>query len=150
MNKETMYLHALTTIYKHTHEEEQDQETLEEANETIETFESRHTEHDIEWIREALDSLVIDTANGNYDEPEIRLYDYDGFVNDYVMEELACRGDKFKEGFEFVFDRLDSDEQRRFIFWTYIRYADNLFANNSGDYEGHKSRCLFWIVEIYS
>ena len=140
-NRETEYLLALVAVFEGN--------ATEEMQQTITDFESRHSTHDIENIRAALETIVYDTANGHYDRDtiEISLYNYDDFLRFYVLENME--DPDFKEGFEFVFDKLSDDEQRRFIFWQYVRHADDLFANNSGNYECHMDRCLFWIAQVY-
>lgn len=138
LNEETKLLHALVNRQKN-QETEEDQETINE-------FEQKYSKFDREEILKALDTIIYDTANGNYsDKIEIILHSYEDFI-DHLLDNMESND--FKRGFEFVFDKLPSDEQRKFIFWQYVRYDDRLFANNSSDYEGHKSRCLFWIVEV--
>jgi hypothetical protein len=143
----TQALHSLVILKKANCEELQ-----QDVNDFFNQF-----GHNEEEVFEMFDELADDILNGNFPEnQQVRLYDYDSFLQEYVEEDIACRGRDYKEGWETVFHSLGSDEQRKFIFHYYIKHSNCFDANNVREWQNqiyndskkvYYDRCLFYILE---
>ncbi len=148
----TKALHSLVLIKNGSLPEEENHALQNEIDNFFSQF--GHSEKE---VFEMFDDLADDILNKNYPENQrIRLYDYDSFLYEYVEEDVRSFGRDYKEGFDFVFDSLESDEQRKFIFHRYIKHADRFDSNNVREWQNqvyndskrvYYDRCLFYILE---
>lgn len=141
-------MNNITNIMKQPTKEQK----LQKLKELFPEYANTNTEFMYDYMMQAIDHLDDEIEEN---ETEFYLYDFDSFLDHHIYEQNRSQGEEFAEGFSYVFDFLDSDEQRAFIFHKEIKYADNLYSNNCREYfnaptrtEEHvAARKLFYIVE---
>lgn len=161
--KSSAAIHAMAAVqrlnnklFNSSFESEEEKELYLEALDVSSSYFGKFDKHDLFEIKKTFDGILFDINHKNFsDTTEFYLMDYDTFYQDFFLTELDCRSEEYQQGFFDVFDKLESNEQREFIFHQYLKLSDRFKSNNYFDYQEagtsdrkHIAGCVFWILEV--